>query len=76
MIPRSWVVTPKMHLGGDMGNNMGTTITKISCATNGRKLSILYRSSRINQRMRGLTLLGRDVTCLRYRRNFPEPAPN
>ncbi|MPD05973.1 hypothetical protein E2C01_101748 [Portunus trituberculatus] len=31
------VVTPKMRLGGDMGLNMGITINKIACATNGRK---------------------------------------
>ncbi|MPC38230.1 hypothetical protein E2C01_031735 [Portunus trituberculatus] len=30
-------VTLKMHLGGDMGPNMGTTINKIACATNGQK---------------------------------------
>ncbi|MPC17411.1 hypothetical protein E2C01_010267 [Portunus trituberculatus] len=28
-----------MSLGGDMGPNMGTTINKIACATNGRKLN-------------------------------------
>ncbi|MPC38992.1 hypothetical protein E2C01_032511 [Portunus trituberculatus] len=28
-----------MHLGGDMGPNMGTTINKIAGATNGRKLN-------------------------------------
>ncbi|MPC38006.1 hypothetical protein E2C01_031504 [Portunus trituberculatus] len=28
-----------MCLDGDMGPNMGTTINKITCATNGRKLN-------------------------------------
>ncbi|MPC79029.1 hypothetical protein E2C01_073540 [Portunus trituberculatus] len=28
-----------MRLGGDMGPNMGTTINKIACATNWRKLN-------------------------------------
>ncbi|MPC47279.1 hypothetical protein E2C01_041021 [Portunus trituberculatus] len=28
-----------MRLGGDMRPNMGTTINKIACATNGRKLN-------------------------------------
>ncbi|MPC36514.1 hypothetical protein E2C01_029974 [Portunus trituberculatus] len=26
-----------MHLGGDIGPNMGTTVNKIACATNGWK---------------------------------------
>ncbi|MPC46137.1 hypothetical protein E2C01_039846 [Portunus trituberculatus] len=39
MIPRFYVVTPKMILGGDMGPDMGTTINKIACATNERKLN-------------------------------------
>ncbi|MPC30133.1 hypothetical protein E2C01_023392 [Portunus trituberculatus] len=37
-----------MRLGGDMAPNMGTTICKIACATNGRKLnsaSHMYSSS-------------------------------
>ncbi|MPC46023.1 hypothetical protein E2C01_039731 [Portunus trituberculatus] len=32
------MVTPKIRLGGDMGPNMGITINKIACATNGWKL--------------------------------------
>ncbi|MPC58211.1 hypothetical protein E2C01_052207 [Portunus trituberculatus] len=28
-----------MSLGGDMGPNMGNTINKIACTTNGRKLN-------------------------------------
>ncbi|MPC28898.1 hypothetical protein E2C01_022111 [Portunus trituberculatus] len=28
-----------MNFGGDMGSNMGTTINKIACATNGRKMN-------------------------------------
>ncbi|MPC18984.1 hypothetical protein E2C01_011885 [Portunus trituberculatus] len=39
MLPRFWVVTPKMSFGGDMGPNMGTTVNKIACASNGRKPS-------------------------------------
>ncbi|MPC98631.1 hypothetical protein E2C01_094007 [Portunus trituberculatus] len=35
MIPRFWVVTPKMRLR-DMGPNMGTTINENDCAINGR----------------------------------------
>ncbi|MPC80937.1 hypothetical protein E2C01_075535 [Portunus trituberculatus] len=29
---------PRMSFGDDMGPNMGTTINKIACATNGRKV--------------------------------------
>ncbi|MPC78983.1 hypothetical protein E2C01_073494 [Portunus trituberculatus] len=37
-----------MRLGGEMGPNMGTTINKIACTTNGQKLdsaSHIYSSS-------------------------------
>ncbi|MPC26436.1 hypothetical protein E2C01_019576 [Portunus trituberculatus] len=34
-----------MSLGGNMGPNMGTTINKIACATNGQKQRFLKYSS-------------------------------
>ncbi|MPC37189.1 hypothetical protein E2C01_030663 [Portunus trituberculatus] len=49
------VVTPKMRLDGDMGPNMGTTINKIACVTNGRKLnsaSNIYSSSHFRTSVR------------------------
>ncbi|MPC26045.1 hypothetical protein E2C01_019174 [Portunus trituberculatus] len=33
------MVTPKMSFGGDVDLNMGTTINKTACATNGQKLN-------------------------------------
>ncbi|MPC72806.1 hypothetical protein E2C01_067120 [Portunus trituberculatus] len=39
ILPRFLVATPKMRLGGDMGPNMDTTINKIACATDGRKMN-------------------------------------
>ncbi|MPD04963.1 hypothetical protein E2C01_100678 [Portunus trituberculatus] len=39
IIPRFYVVTIKMRLGGDMGPNMDSTTNKIACATNERKLN-------------------------------------
>ncbi|MPC89722.1 hypothetical protein E2C01_084681 [Portunus trituberculatus] len=38
------VVTLKMSSGGDMTPNMGTTINKIACATNGRKLNSAFHT--------------------------------
>ncbi|MPC54891.1 hypothetical protein E2C01_048820 [Portunus trituberculatus] len=31
-----------MSFGGDMGPNMGTTMNKFACATNGRKLNSAF----------------------------------
>ncbi|MPC73475.1 hypothetical protein E2C01_067805 [Portunus trituberculatus] len=37
--PEEQIQVAQMCMGGDMGPNMGTTINKIACATNGRKLN-------------------------------------
>ncbi|MPC85681.1 hypothetical protein E2C01_080465 [Portunus trituberculatus] len=37
------VVTPKKRLGDDMGPNMGTTMNKIACDTNGGKLKRFFK---------------------------------
>ncbi|MPC36450.1 hypothetical protein E2C01_029908 [Portunus trituberculatus] len=52
-----------MRLGGDMGPNMGTTINKNACATNGVKLTsasyyILFRALRVKQAEHGRLIVG------------------
>ncbi|MPC60910.1 hypothetical protein E2C01_054970 [Portunus trituberculatus] len=67
-----------MHLGGDMSPNMGTTINKIACATNGQKLnnaSHIYSSSSCPKNGRNTPNLLEQGTC-RHCSNFMCLHPN